>query len=61
MFAAPTWLRDLGLLAWFLVGVGAVLFGAIWLLGKTSTVVTPVLGATTVAVPEPGDLATRAC
>jgi predicted PurR-regulated permease PerM len=43
VFSAPMWLRDLGLLAWFLVGVGLVLFGMIWLLGLTSTIVDPVL------------------
>ncbi len=43
VFSAPMWLRDLGLLAWFLVGVGLVLFGVIWLLGLTSTIVEPVL------------------
>jgi predicted PurR-regulated permease PerM len=37
------WLRDLGLLAWFLVGVGLVLFGLVWLLGLTSTIVDPVM------------------
>ena len=43
VFAAPRWLRDLGLLAWFLVGVGAILVGLVWLLGITSTIVDPVL------------------
>jgi predicted PurR-regulated permease PerM len=43
VFSAPMWLRDLGLLAWFLVGVGLFLFGAIWLLGLTSTIVDPVI------------------
>ncbi len=43
VFSAPMWLRDLGLLAWFLVGVGLVLFGAIWLLGLTSTIAEPVM------------------
>ena len=43
VFSAPMWLRDLGLLAWFLVGVGLVLFGLTWLLGLTSTIVEPVL------------------
>jgi predicted PurR-regulated permease PerM len=43
VFSAPMWLRDLGLLAWFLVGVGLVLFGLVWLLGITSTIVEPVL------------------
>jgi predicted PurR-regulated permease PerM len=37
------WLRDLGLLAWFLVGVGILLFGLVWLLGLTSTITEPVL------------------
>jgi predicted PurR-regulated permease PerM len=43
VFSAPMWLRDLGLLAWFLVGVGLVLFGLVWLLGLTSTIVDPVI------------------
>jgi len=43
VFSAPMWLRDLGLLAWFLVGVGLVLAGLIWLLGLTSTIVDPVI------------------
>ena len=43
VFSAPMWLRDLGLLAWFLVGVGLVLFGLTWLLGLTSTIVDPVI------------------
>ncbi len=43
VFSAPMWLRDLGLLAWFLVGVGILLFGLTWLLGLTSTITMPVL------------------
>jgi predicted PurR-regulated permease PerM len=43
VFSAPMWLRDLGLLAWFLVGVGILLFGLVWLLGLTSTITEPVL------------------
>ncbi len=43
VFSAPMWLRDLGLLAWFLVGVGLVLVGLVWLLGLTSTIVDPVV------------------
>ena len=43
VFSAPMWLRDLGLLAWFLVGVGILLFGLVWLLGLTSTIVMPVV------------------
>jgi putative heme transporter len=49
MFAPPSWLRDLGLLAWFLVGVGVLLFGVIWLLGLTSSIVMPVVAGTIVA------------
>ena len=43
VFSAPMWLRDLGLLAWFLVGVGLVLVGLVWLIGLTSTITEPVL------------------
>jgi putative heme transporter len=42
VFSAPIWLRDLGLLAWFLVGVGILLFGLVWLLGLTATITVPV-------------------
>jgi putative heme transporter len=49
MFAAPSWLQDIGLLAWFLVGLGLVLVGVIWLLGQTSTIVMPVVTGTIVA------------
>jgi predicted PurR-regulated permease PerM len=43
VFSAPMWLRDLGLLAWFLVGVGILLVGLVWLLGLTSTITVPVV------------------
>jgi predicted PurR-regulated permease PerM len=49
MFAAPAWLRDLGLMAWLLVGVTLLLVGAIWLLSLLNTIVTPVVTATIVA------------
>ena len=49
MFAAPSWFRDLGLLAWLLVGLGVALFGAIWILGETSTIVVPIVVASIVA------------
>ena len=49
IFAAPSWIRDLGLLAWFIVGVGVVCVGLIWILGVTSTIVTPVVVAGVVA------------
>jgi predicted PurR-regulated permease PerM len=43
MFSAPMWLRDLGLLSWFLIGFALVLVGATWLLATTSTIVDPVV------------------
>ena len=49
MFAPPQWLQDLGLLAWFLVGLGLVLLGLIWILGEISTIVSPVVSGTIVA------------
>lgn len=54
MFSAPMWLRDLGLLAWFLVGVGILLVGLVWLLGLTATITEPVLvGAVLATVAAP--------
>jgi predicted PurR-regulated permease PerM len=54
VFSAPMWVRDLGLLAWFLVGVGILLVGVIVLLGLTSTIVVPVtLGAILATVAGP--------
>jgi predicted PurR-regulated permease PerM len=49
MFATPSWLRDFGMLAWFLVGVGVLLFGLVWFLGQISTIVGPVIAAAIVA------------
>jgi putative heme transporter len=49
VFAPPTWLRDLGGLAWLLVGVTALLVGIIWLLSLVDTIVIPVLTATIIA------------
>jgi putative heme transporter len=43
VFSAPMWLRDLGLLAWFLVGVSILLVGATWLIGITATITMPVI------------------
>jgi predicted PurR-regulated permease PerM len=45
MFAAPSWLRDLGVFAWLLVGVALMLVGAIWLLALIDTIVVPVITA----------------
>jgi predicted PurR-regulated permease PerM len=49
VFAAPTWLRDVGLTAWLLVGVALFLVGAVWLMTLTETIVIPVITATVVA------------
>lgn len=49
LFAAPQWLRDLGFSSWLLVGVGAALVAAIWLLSLTETIVMPVITAGIVA------------
>ena len=49
VFAAPNWLRDLGVMAWLLVGVAGVLIGAIWLLGLLNTIVSPVVTAGIIA------------
>ncbi len=49
IFAAPNWLRDLGVASWLLVGVAAALAGAIWLLALTQTIVVPVIVAAIIA------------
>jgi putative heme transporter len=49
IFAAPAWLRDLGIAAWLLVGVAAFLAGAVWLLALTQTIVIPVIVAAIIA------------
>ena len=38
LFSAPTWLRDLGLASWLLVGVAALLGGLVLLIGATATI-----------------------
>jgi len=49
VFSAPRWLRDLGFASWLLVGVAALLFGLVWLLGATSVITQPVIVAFVVA------------
>jgi putative heme transporter len=49
VFAAPRWLRDVGLTAWLLVGVAVFLVGAVWLLSLTHTIVLPVITAGVIA------------
>jgi predicted PurR-regulated permease PerM len=55
MFAAPAWLRDLGRMAWLLVGVVLLVVGGLVLLGVASDIVAPVIAAGVVAaVAAPG-------
>lgn len=49
-FATPRWLRDLGRSSWLLVGLLALVFGLIWLLAETYTIVGPIVVALIVAV-----------
>ena len=49
IFAAPAWLRDLGFMAWMLVGVTLLLVGMVWLLALTQTIVIPVVTAAILA------------
>jgi predicted PurR-regulated permease PerM len=49
VFAAPSWLRDVGLTAWLLVGVTLFLVGSVWVLSLTHTIVLPVIAAAVVA------------
>jgi predicted PurR-regulated permease PerM len=49
VFAAPSWLRDLGFMAWLLVGVFVLLVGMVWLLSLTQTIVVPVVTAAILA------------
>jgi predicted PurR-regulated permease PerM len=50
VFAPRPWLRDLGRSSWLLVGFLLLIFGLIWLLAETYTIVGPVLAATIVGV-----------
>ena len=49
VFAAPRWLRDLGVASWFLVGVGFLLLALVLLLGATAEITMPVLTAFIIA------------
>lgn len=49
VFSAPRWLRDLGFASWLLVGLAALLFGMVWLLGATAVITQPVIVAFVVA------------
>jgi predicted PurR-regulated permease PerM len=49
IFAAPSWLRDLGVMSWLLVGVAVLIAAAIALLAAIDTIVVPVVTATIIA------------
>ena len=45
----PGWLRDIGLMAWLIVGVTVFLLGMVWLASLTSVIVIPVIVVAIVA------------
>ena len=45
VFAAPRWLRDLGIASWLFAGAFLLLAGIIWLLGATAEITGPVVVA----------------
>jgi predicted PurR-regulated permease PerM len=49
IFAVPSWLRDLGLMSWLVVGTLLLLGGVVWLLALTAVIVTPVITAVIMA------------
>src|SRR5215213_8681179 len=49
VFAAPSWLRDLGFMSWLVVGTLVLLGGVVWLLSLTAIIVIPVVTATIIA------------
>ena len=48
-FAAPAWLRDLGLTSWFLIGCLALIASVVWLLASAITIVGPLVAASIIA------------
>ena len=49
VFNAPSWLRDLGMMSWLLVGVAVMLVGLAALLSLTNAIVAPVVTAGIIA------------
>ena len=49
LFATPSWLRDMGLTAWLLVGVTLLLVGTVWIISLTHTIAVPVIAAGVIA------------
>ena len=45
VFAVPTWLRNAGLGAWFLVGIAILVGALVWLASLTAVIVVPVIVA----------------
>lgn len=45
VFSVPTWLRNAGLGAWFLVGIAILLLALVWLASLTEVIVVPVIVA----------------
>ena len=43
VFAAPRWMRDLGIAAWLLVGITLLFAGLVWLLAITAAITMPVI------------------
>jgi putative heme transporter len=50
VFRPPQWLRDLGLMSWFLVGVLALIVALTWIANITATIVEPVAVGGVVAI-----------
>jgi len=48
VFSVPTWLRNAGLGAWFLVGIAILLLALVWLASLTEVIVVPVIVASIV-------------
>lgn len=45
VFSVPTWLRNAGLGAWFMVGIAILLLALVWLASLTDVIVVPVIVA----------------
>lgn len=50
LFTVPDWLRNIGLMAWLLVGVTLLICGLVWLGALTQVITIPVIVAAIVAV-----------
>jgi putative heme transporter len=50
VFRPPQWLRDLGLMSWFLIGILAVIVAVTWVMNMTATIVEPVAVGGVVAI-----------